>query len=116
MRKRLLFLAAGLTGVALVFCTGALLGLLIGDSAAKQRRFSYEQGIIGPVLSSDPSFTDLKIMMYTGDGSAYLVGEVMTESDLERLRSMMSRLLGEAREVPPLAGVESRRVGTAHRQ
>jgi hypothetical protein len=84
---------------------GGLLGAIAGESGAKQRRFAYERKVIAPMLRSDPAFTQLEIVMYTGDGSAYLTGEVATEADRERLRTVMTDLLGSAREVEPLAGV-----------
>jgi hypothetical protein len=104
-RKRFLFLAAGLIFLALAFSAGGLLGAIAGESAAKQRRFAYEGKVIAPILHSDPAFMQLEIVMYTGDGSAYLMGEVATNADRERLRAAMTDLLGSAREVEPLAGV-----------
>jgi hypothetical protein len=112
MRRRLLFLAAGLIGLAVSFCAGALLGGLLGalagETGAKQRRFAYEVNAIASILSSDPAFAQIEILMYTGDGSAYLMGEVATKSDYERLRSAMTHLLGSAREVAPLGAVSTK--------
>jgi hypothetical protein len=76
---------------------GILTGVIGGELHSNYRRFSDERRTIAPVLAADPSLSGIELMMYTGDGSAYLVGQVKTNDDKERLRIRMLRLFGETR-------------------
>ncbi len=89
------------------------LGALHGELGAKDRRFTEEKAHISPVLSSNPSYSKIEIVMFTGDGSAYLSGTVSTTDELQKLHRELLELFGEVRineliravsvDSPPLA-------------
>ena len=88
-RSQFLLIALSLVCLAVAFCAGALagglFGALVGELGVKQRRFAYEKKAVVSILASNPPFLQLEIWMYTGDGSAYLAGEVASKADYERL-------------------------------
>lgn len=113
--RRFLIVGGLLGGLVGTFLVGLLVGALMGEWGAKTRRFRQERALFASVLADDPSFRDLEIAMYSGDGSAHLAGEVATAADYDRVRSKMLKLMGESRtertdgvDVAAMDGVEVR--------
>jgi hypothetical protein len=83
--------------LALTFCFGAgvFAGALLGEEGSYHRRYREERDVLTPVLGADPAFAGVEVRERS-DGGAYLVGEVPTAADLERLRVVAVRAIGEA--------------------
>lgn len=97
------------TLLALIFCSaaGLLLGLLAGEQGAYHRRYLEERDALAPALAGDPSFSTLEFDELSR-GGATLVGEVPSVADLNRLRGVVVRAVGEARVEEMLGGVDVR--------
>lgn len=98
-----------LAGSVISLLIGLVIGLLMGELGCKTRRFEAEKVMLAPVLAADPAMSQLKMEMYTADGTADLYGEVATKEDLERLRSRIRPLVGESRLKQLMSGVSVRR-------
>jgi hypothetical protein len=96
---------------ALMVCCGAalLLGEMRGANGANHRRYLEEREALMPVLASDPSFSGIEISERSKQGGVDLVGEVSSTSEMERLRVVVSRAIGEARAAEALTGVGVRK-------
>jgi hypothetical protein len=105
--KRILLATVFLAILAAASFAGFLLGLIGGESGARDRRFSREGELLRPVLKGDPAFARLEVSMYSGDGSAYLSGQVETNEQYDRLRSEIHRLFGKTRDLDRLCGVST---------
>lgn len=96
MLKRLFRIAVILIGLAIIFFAGEIIGEIRGHYRERMSRFSQEESLIRPFLSSSPAYKEIEIVPDSGDGSATLCGTVEEPKDLDRLRSEVSRLFGEA--------------------
>ncbi|MBI3865465.1 MAG: BON domain-containing protein [Planctomycetia bacterium] len=86
------------TLLAIGICSGAgfILGGLWGEQGAYNRQYRNERGLISAEIAGDPAFAAIEIVR-ASSGGVYLYGEVATPADLERLRSLVARVLGESR-------------------
>ena len=90
--------------ISLISCgVGGVIGLIRGERDAYHRQYLREKQLIEPVLKR-PEFKEVEIHEYSG-GGAYLSGSVDEADDLERLRSELTRVLGEARANDLMRGV-----------
>jgi hypothetical protein len=72
------------------------LGELRGVRGAYHHRYLQEHRIIAPILAKDPSFTNVAISEQSS-GGVFIGGVVPTPEDRERLRTTVTRALGESR-------------------
>jgi len=86
------------------FTCGLAIGVFYGHLMAKHRRYLEERALLMPILAADPAFARVEVGEYS-DGGAYLVGEVPTARDLDRLSDRVARTLGESRAQDALPGV-----------
>jgi hypothetical protein len=89
-------LAAG-SFLALVFVGvgGVLGGALMGEGGCYHRRYLAERDILAPALAADPAFARVEIHERS-NGGVYFFGDVPTSADLDRLRGLTVRAIGEA--------------------
>jgi hypothetical protein len=57
----------------------------------KRLRFEDERRELQEVLAADPALRNVQVEMFTGDGSAYLDGQILKPADLDRLRSSLEK-------------------------
>jgi hypothetical protein len=77
-------------------CGGCLLGGIWGQHALQHRQYIEERDDVAPILAKDPAFKGVRIDEFSGGGIA-LEGHVPTEADKTRLRSAVSKALGDRR-------------------
>lgn len=87
------------------FGVGLILGALYGSLNTYHLRYLEERAIIAPILAKDPAFAAVEIHERS-DGGVWLLGEVPAPEDRERLRTSVTRALGESRSKEVMAGVE----------
>ena len=87
--KTKLILAARVGAWVLSVFVAFVLGANHGADGAKERRFHAEKEAIAPILAADRSFFDVEIWMNDNDDSAYLLGEVPSVEDRDRLSARM---------------------------
>ncbi len=82
--------------LALAFCAGAgfLVGAIVGEGGSYHRRYLEERDLLAPALTVDPAFARVEIFERS-NGGVFLVGEVPSAADLERLRGVVVRAIGE---------------------
>jgi hypothetical protein len=109
LRLVYVLLVGSVTTLPLGLGIGLIIGSFRGEYRCKGRRVAEEKAIITPVLAGDSAMAGITMEMFTGDGTAYLNGEVATQEDLDRLRSRMTTLLGEPRIKELMYGVGVRK-------
>ncbi len=78
-------------------CVGGwALGEIGGQGALHHAQYVQERDDVAPILAKDPAFKGVTIFEYSGGGSM-LIGEVPTDADKTRLRSAVSKAIGERR-------------------
>jgi hypothetical protein len=102
--RRLFWIAAAILCGVLFLAVGTIAGLLIGESGAYHRRFLEERNLLQSGLSGNPALDQVKIVERS-DGGIHLVGKVSTQADLENLRNIAVRALGESRGREVIGGV-----------
>src|SRR4029078_7799134 len=87
---RMLALAGGF--LVLGFCVGCggIIGVLLGERWTYHRRYLDEHRILSAAIAGDPAFVSVQIEEFS-DGGAYLIGEVPSQSDLERLSALVTK-------------------------
>jgi hypothetical protein len=90
----LLVITSSIIILGACFSLGGLVGGLLAEQGAYHRRFVEEHRALGPALANDLAFARVEICEDVG---VFLVGEVATPADLERLRSVVAKSLGESR-------------------
>ncbi len=75
---------------------GCILGGISGQHALYHAQYVQERDDIAPILAKDPAFKSVRIDEYSG-GGIVLEGRVQTEADKTRLRSLVSKALGDRR-------------------
>ncbi len=93
----LLVFVGFVAGFVLAFTIGAIglwLNNPIGDQGAHRSQYELERDDIAPILAKDPAFKGVTIGEYSA-GGIVLLGHVPTEADLTRLRSAVSKALGD---------------------
>jgi hypothetical protein len=93
---RLLRATAWLLLLAFGISCGVFIGERNGDRRASYREYFRVRDALAPALDGDPAFAHVQLGMDKG-GGVYMVGEVGTPADLERLRGVVTRVLGEPR-------------------
>src|SRR5262245_19486207 len=68
-------------------------GELRGERDCQHSQYLFEKRVIEPVLTGDQAFSRIKIEEFSG-GGVFLVGDVATENDREKLRQGIIRVLG----------------------
>ena len=94
--RRPIRIAGGLLVLGLCFGSGLLIGLLRGTRDTYHLRYLEEREAIAPTIGADSAFARVEVEERS-DGGVELVGEVPTPADLDRLRRLMVRRLGEHR-------------------
>ena len=87
---------------------GGVVGLLVEEIGAHHRRYLEERDALAPLIVGDPGFAGVQITEDSA-GGAWLNGEVPGLADLERLRGLVGRAIGEPRAKVIMGGVEVRR-------
>jgi hypothetical protein len=85
-----------LLGFGSCFSVGLFLGEIRGEGGARYRRYLEERAIVHAAIAGDPAFAGVTIERQSS-GGAYLSGEIATQAELQRLRSVVARVLGEPR-------------------
>lgn len=75
---------------------GVVVGLLMGEGRSYHRQFLEEQELCAPIIAADPAFARISIHKRS-NGGVYLLGEVTSNEEFERLNQQMSNALGENR-------------------
>ncbi|MDY3558524.1 hypothetical protein R5W23_005644 [Gemmata sp. JC673] len=106
---RRVWLIAG-TGLVLGMCFGCglMAGLLGGTRKAYHLRYLEEREAVAPILKADPAFAGIELCERSS-GGIYLMGEVPTPADVERLRVQVLRTVGEPRSREVMLNVSVRR-------
>jgi len=92
--------------IVVVIVSAFLLGGFFGVYKERQRRFAEESRVIEKILQdSKISIGNLELLMYTGDGTAFLIGEVRTRRDFDRLRDRLDSAFGTSTEVDRMCGI-----------
>ncbi len=93
----LLVFVGFLAGFVLAVVIGAIgfwLSNPVGDQVAQRSQYELERDDVAPILAKDPAFKGVEIGRYY-TGGIVLMGHVPTETDLTRLRSAVSKALGD---------------------
>ena len=106
---RWLLLVTGLL-LSFGFClsSGVIVGLLGGERGAYHRRYLQERAAVEPALAGDPAFAEVQVGERS-DGGVYLLGEVPTPADMERLGAVVTHAIGERRAKVAMCGVGVKR-------
>lgn len=94
--RQLMLIAGGLLALGLCFGSGLVIGLMRGTRDTYHLRYLEEREAIVPAIGSDPAFARVEVEERS-NGGVELVGEVPTPADLDRLRGLVVRTLGEPR-------------------
>jgi hypothetical protein len=100
--------ALGLIFLTLAGLVVLVVGAILGEGGAYHRRFLEEQQVVAPVLASDPAFAGVEILRYSNGTGVYLMGDVESAEDLERLRKAVTEALVEAKAKATLHSVRVR--------
>jgi hypothetical protein len=103
--RRVLLITGGLILILLVSGAALLLGAVSGSRGAYHRRFLEEREALAPALASDPAFERLEIHERS-NGGVFLVGELKSAADFERLRDIAIRAVGESRAKSIVRGID----------
>ena len=87
--KKSLLATMLLLGGAAVFGVGFLFGAFRAERDGYHRQYLEERQLIAPLLARDAAFAGLDIHERS-DGGVYLLGEVQTAADRNRLRDVVS--------------------------
>jgi hypothetical protein len=108
MLRRWLIIAGCVLALGVIFGCGLATGFVAGMQGASLRayhtRYLEEREAVEPLLRADPTFAGVELCERS-NGGIYLLGDVPTQSDLERLRSLVTRALGEPRSREALQSV-----------
>lgn len=104
MWRRVLTITGGLFVLGLCFGSGLLAGMIAGNRQVYHSRYLEEREVVAPLLAADPAFVNIELCERSS-GGIYLVGQVPTAADFERLRLQVARTVGERRSVEVLLGV-----------
>lgn len=105
MSKKLILSGAVGALTILALLLGCVLGLIMGTYMERCRRFESEKTMIHSTLKEN-HFDNINFLMYTGDGSAMLVGQVSSQEEFDRLRMVVEETVGRSREVDRMCGIE----------
>ena len=94
-----------LLAIGFGLCIGGVLGLLTGEYGAYQRLYLEQYDIVAPTLASDPAFAKVEVLERS-DGGIWLLGEVPTSADRERVTNVVIRAIGEKRAKEAMGGVK----------
>jgi hypothetical protein len=103
--RRLTLIAGALLALGLCFGSGWVIGLMQGTRDAYRLRYLEERAAIAPAIAADPAFARVEVGERS-NGGVELVGEVPTTGDLDRLRELLVRRLGEHRGNEAMLAVE----------
>jgi len=105
--RRLLLITGSLLVLGFCLSSGVVVGRLLGEGGAYHRRYLEEREALAPALAADPAFAGVEIREQS-KGGMYLRGDVSTPADLERLRGITVRAVGEARAKEVMRSVRVR--------
>lgn len=105
MSKKVILSGAVGALTIVAFLLGWFLGAVMGTYKERCRRFESEKTLIRSTLKSN-HFDDIELLMYTGDGSAMLNGQVSSPEEFDRLRKVVEETVGRLRDVDRMCGVE----------
>src|SRR5262249_14821667 len=94
--RRLTLIGGTLFALGPCLGSGLVIGLMRGTRDAYPLRYLEERAAIAPVIAADPAFAHVEVGERS-NGGVELVGEVPTPGDLNRLRALIVRRLGEHR-------------------
>jgi len=77
-------------------CLGFVVGVFVGENTAQRNSFLQDKALVEGALTADPAFSHLRIDEGPA-GSLYLAGEVVTQTDHERLQARLIRAFGETK-------------------
>lgn len=95
-------------GIGICFFAGLFIGLIRGETGEQFRQYLHERRLLDTEIRRDPAFASIAIERRS-DGGAYLSGELADPLDLERLRKVVSHVLGEPRTDETISAVTIRR-------
>lgn len=87
------------------FSVGMLVGALIGEQGAYDRRYEEEKALIEEALASDP-LIDRIVIEPRSSGGVKVSGSVRTQTEHERLHDFFAQALGEPRATELVVGVD----------
>jgi hypothetical protein len=93
--------------ISLALVVAFIAGALVGERDTYQSRYLEERGYVEPQLKGQPAFAKVDIRERS-NGGIWLSGRVSTASDLETLRSVLRRAIGERRAEEAIRTVEIR--------
>jgi hypothetical protein len=94
--RRLTRIGGTLLALGLCLGSGLVIGLTRGTRDTYHLLYLEERAAIAPVIASDPAFARVEVGERS-NGGVELVGGVPTPRDLDRLRGLIVRRLGEHR-------------------
>jgi hypothetical protein len=100
-----LLIAGALLALGLSFGAGLVIGLVAGNRDAYHRRYLEEREAIAAAVAADPAFGRVEVVERSA-GGVDLVGEVPATGDLDRLRQLLIRRLGEHRAHEAMLAVD----------
>jgi hypothetical protein len=84
---------------------GVVVGALIGEQGVYDSRYREEKQLIEEALASDPLVHRIQIEPRS-NGGVLIYGAVQRQADHDRLRELLTRILGEPRAREIVAGVD----------
>ncbi|MDB5336221.1 MAG: hypothetical protein JWN70_1840 [Planctomycetaceae bacterium] len=104
MAHRCALIATAIIAMGSGVSIGWIYGLLAGEGEVTYRRYLEEYKSFAPLIAADPALAHLNIGERT-EGGVYISGLVANAADMERLRSLAVRAVGEHRGNETLFGV-----------
>lgn len=92
--RRVLKITVSLLALGFCLACGLMVGLLLGESQAYHRRYLEEQEVLAAAIADEAAFGNIQIYERS-NGGAYLIGELPSQPDFERLRIVVGRAVGE---------------------
>ena len=87
------------------FGTGVVTGIYVQTRQRIFEQYHRERELIAPILAGSPAYSRIELHQYSA-GGIYLVGDVPTYADFDRLRDRITRAVGETRAHEIMIGVE----------
>lgn len=100
-------IVAGVMALGFCFACGWLIGVLGAERMGYHHRYLEEREAFIPLMASDPALAQLDIDERS-DGGVAISGSLTNEAEMERLREVAIRAVGENRAKQAISGVSIR--------
>jgi hypothetical protein len=97
MRRLAIPALALLVGLAIGYMAGWMVGRTTAYEQVTGHQTYRDSAVFGPILSGDPAFKNIDVVLSKDTDRAILHGYVNTQADRDRLRTELARRFGEVR-------------------